>query len=427
MSDQQVDIQQDQSGFDLISLNKTDSRDEKYDIKVRNVQIKTKILYKCLERLEGWKKSGQPGSELLMRPDVNDDISDDINGSNNSDDLIDDNTDDNTISDDINGSNNSDDLIDDNTDDNTEDGLVEGIDYVHLNWYEGATLAIGDSKDYEVIEQRYNNLFKENVSDTPMGQRYIELCLLGNEDVDTVHVPNYESSATEVINNLMSILSAGAPQQYSPSLRKNQDAVTTLQIMLSKMELKVKDERQLIEKLKLERQKKQQQELEHEKKRLELEQEKKKQQELREETRRLEMEQIETDAYQSSESFTQSDENNNQRRKSKRLVTKTQERLVDDKADEANSSISCDGDEREDDDVLSTSQEFLSPQPPPDDTDMLESCNNVQGKDIERHALPSSSCDKVATLECPLCRKGFVSKGGLAYHIGKMPIWHLCS
>ena len=67
-----------------------------------------------------------------------------------------------------------------------------------------------------------------------------------------------------------------------------------------------------------------------------------------------------------------------ERRKSKRLVTKTRNRLADDRADEANSSINCDGDEREDedDDVLSTSQEFLSPQPLPDDTDMLESCNN---------------------------------------------------
>ena len=422
MSDQQVDLEQDRSCFDLISLNKTDSSDEKYDIKVRDVQIKTKILYKCLERLDGWKKSGYtlPGSNLLMRPDVNDDI----NGSNNSNDLVDDNSDDLV-----------DDNSDDNSDDNTEDGLVEGIDYVRSNWYEGATLAIGDSKDYEVIEQRYNNLYKEYVSDTYMGKGYTELCLLGNEDVDTVHVPNYEVSATDSISNLISSLSVGAPQQYSPSLRQNQDAVTTLQIMLSEMKLRVKEEQQLIEKLELERQKKkkqqqQQQELEHEeKKRLELEHEKKKRHELREKTRQLEIEQMESDVYQSSESFTQSDEdNNNQRRKSKRLVTKTRNRLADDRADESNSSISCDGDEREDedDDVFGTSQEFLSPQPqPPDDTDMLESCNNVHdipGKDIERHALPSSSCDKVATLECPYCRKGFVSKGGLAYHIGKMLI-----
>jgi len=278
----QLQIDDSHLSFDLGSLYKSgnDNSDSNHE-KVKLIQTQTNILFKCLERVDGWKKSG-PGSNLLMRPDDNDDDDDD----GDSDDMSDNN---NSI-DDINDNNSDDDKSEDDKDDEIHE-LKEGIDYVRLDWY--ACLPT-DAQGYEVIEQHYNKLYTDYVSGTNVGKRYIELCLLGNEDVDTVYIPNYESAATDLISHLMSSLSVGAPHQYSPSLRRNQDAVTTLQIMLSDMKLLVNKEQQLIEMLDLERQKRMhQQELEEEKKKkqqLELEQEKKKQQELQEKTLQLEIE-----------------------------------------------------------------------------------------------------------------------------------------
>jgi len=155
-----------QSSFGLVTLNKIDYRDDRYDETLIHLQAKNKVLCDCLVA-KGWKNNG---FGQLVRPDYN--------GEN-------------------------------------LDSLTEGIDYVRSDWQHGATYQI-DSCGYEVLDQRYNLLYSKYVSnDTSLEvEKANELTmdiisrLMGNLSMGSGTSLNKTINALAIINNVQSVLEA---------------------------------------------------------------------------------------------------------------------------------------------------------------------------------------------------------------------------